>query len=203
MPMTGVSESDRVLHEIAASLWKMQKCGTVESRSKRFDGYEEHIALDLDFAAIVACAVTAGDPSRGGRWPPINGDIKRQGVRLVELNTDRAYVNSPVVAEVVASGGTVFAKPWGQRSNRPGLFSKHDFKIHLRSKTIACPAGGVEPFEPGATVQFDPKLAALASFALNAPKRHRAVVERYPLPSTSLDSDSSERSNEAARAALT
>src|SRR5204863_1929074 len=40
---------------------------------------------------------------------------------------------------------------------RPGLFSKLDFKIDLRSKTITCPAGEVEPFAAGATVEFDPE----------------------------------------------
>ncbi len=72
------------------------------------------------------------------------------------MHIDRAYVNSPVVDDVVATGGTVFAKPWGQ-PRRLGLFSKHDFKLDLRSKTITCPAGEVEPFTPGATVEFDPE----------------------------------------------
>lgn len=128
-----------------------------KSRSKRFDGYKEHIARDLDFSAIVACAVTPANRPEEEGAPLINGDIKRQGLRLIELHIDRAYVNSPVVDEVIDNGGTVFAKPWGQRSHRSGLFSKHDFKIDLRSKTITCPAGEVEPFEPGATVEFDPE----------------------------------------------
>jgi hypothetical protein len=84
-------------------------------------------------------------------------DIERQKRRLVELHIDRAYVNSPVVDDVIAAGGTVFAKPWAQRPHRPGLFSKKDFTIDLRTKTITCPAGEVEPFAPGATVQFDPE----------------------------------------------
>lgn len=127
-----------------------------KSSSKRFDGYKEHIARDLDFPAIVACAVTpANRPEEEGALP-ISSDIKGQNLRLVELHIDRAYVNSPVVDDVVATGGTVFAKPWGQ-PRRLGLFSKHDFKLDLRSKTITCPAGEVEPFTPGATVEFDPE----------------------------------------------
>ncbi|MFC1643288.1 transposase [Myxococcota bacterium] len=39
----------------------------------------------------------------------------------------------------------------------PKLFSQRDFKLDLRSKTITCPAGQVEPFEPGETVEFDPE----------------------------------------------
>jgi hypothetical protein len=37
------------------------------------------------------------------------------------------------------------------------LFTKADFKIDLRTKTITCPHGQVEPFEPGDTVEFDPE----------------------------------------------
>ena len=128
-----------------------------KSRSKRFDGYKEHIARDLDFPAIVACAVTPANRPEEQGAVPIAEDIRQQKLRLVELHIDRAYVNSPVVDEVYASGGTVLAKPWGQRARRPGLFTKGDFKIDLRAKTITCPAGQVEPFEPGDTVEFDPE----------------------------------------------
>lgn len=128
-----------------------------KSKSKRFDGYKEHIARDLDFPVIVACAVTPANRPEEEGARPISDDIKRQRLQLVELHIDRAYVNSPVVDEVVTAGGSVFAKPWGQRSHRPGLFSKGAFKIDLRSKLITCPAGEVEPFVPGETVEFDPE----------------------------------------------
>jgi Transposase DDE domain/Transposase domain (DUF772) len=135
-----------------------------KSRSKRFDGYKEHIARDLDFPAIVACAVTpANRPEEEGALP-IAEDIERQRLRLEELHIDRAYVNSPVVDDVFASGGTVFAKPWGQRAHRPGLFTKGDFWIDLRAKTITCPDGQVEPFQPGETVEFDPEACGACPF---------------------------------------
>jgi len=134
-----------------------------KSRSKRFDGYKEHVARDLDFPAIVACAVTPANRPEEQGAAPIAEDIQRQKLRLVELHIDRAYVNSPVVDEVFTSGGAVFAKPWGQRAHRPGLFTKGDFKIDLRAKTITCPAGEVEPFEPGDTVEFDPEACGACS----------------------------------------
>ncbi|MEM9692080.1 MAG: IS1182 family transposase [Myxococcota bacterium] len=129
-----------------------------KSRSKRFDGYKEHIARDLDVPVIVACAVTPANRPEEQGARPISDDIARQGLALQEMHIDRAYVNSPVVAEVLARGGTVLAKPWGIRPARPGLFSKADFRIDLRSHTITCPAGEVESFEPGGdTVHFDPE----------------------------------------------
>ena len=65
-------------------------------------------------------------------------------------------MNSPVVDTVQREGGAVFSKPWGVRARSPELFSKRDFKIDVRANTVTCPAGQVEPFEPGETVQFDP-----------------------------------------------
>lgn len=129
-----------------------------KSRSKRFDGYKEHIARDLDVPAIVACSVTPANRPEEQGARPIADDIGRQGLTIREVHIDRAYVNSPVVGEVLARGGTVLAKPWTIRPARPGLFSKADFRIDLRSNTITCPAGEVESFEPGGdTVHFDPE----------------------------------------------
>ena len=134
-----------------------------KSKTKRFDGYKEHIARDLDFPAIVACAVTPANRPEEEGAVPIAEDIRRQKLRLVELHIDRAYVNSPVVDDVLEMGGTVLAKPWGQRAHRPGLFTKNDFKIDLRSQTLTCPAGEVEQFEPGETVEFDPEACGACS----------------------------------------
>jgi hypothetical protein len=128
-----------------------------KSKSKRFDGYKEHIARDLDLPLIAACAVTAANRPEEEGAAPIAEDIAHQGLQLTELHIDRAYVNSPVVGDVLESGGKVFAKPWGVRARIPGMFSKRDFKIDLRAETITCPAGQIEPFEPGDTVEFDPE----------------------------------------------
>lgn len=128
-----------------------------KSRSKRFDGFKEHIARDLDVPAILACAVTPANRPEELGARPISDDIERQGFRVHEAHIDRAYVHSPVMEEVVARGGAVLAKPWALRPARPGLFSKADFHINLRTHTITCPAGQVESFEPGGdTVHFDP-----------------------------------------------
>jgi hypothetical protein len=127
-----------------------------KSRSKRFDGYKEHIARDLDRPVIVACSVTAANRPEEEGAPPIAEDIQRQGLTLRELYIDRAYVNSPVVDAVQRDGGAVFSKPWGVRARSPELFSKRDFKIDVRANVVTCPAGQVESFESGKTVEFDP-----------------------------------------------
>jgi len=136
-----------------------------KSRSKRFDGYKEHIARVLDHPAIVACAVTPANRPEEEGAAPLLADLEHGGFSLAEVHIDRAYVNSPVVSSVLGAGGAVFCKPWALRA-RPGMYSKADFRIDLRAKTITCPAGEVEPFEPGDTVQFDPE--SCGSCALRA-----------------------------------
>lgn len=134
-----------------------------KSKSKRFDGYKEHIARDLDASVIVACAVTPANVPEEQGAEPIAQDIQSQGYEIVQLLIDRAYVNSPATSAVLKSGGEVLSKPWQQRPPAPGLFSKTDFKIDLRSKIIRCPAGEIEPFEPGTTVHFDPEACGACS----------------------------------------
>jgi hypothetical protein len=129
-----------------------------KSRSKRFDGYKEHIARDLQSMAIVACAVTPANRPEEEGAAPLGADIHHQGFHLAEVHIDRAYVNSLLVTSTRERGGKVFAKPWALRPAQPGLYSKADFAIDLRRQTVTCPAGQVEPFELGTTVHFDPEV---------------------------------------------
>jgi len=129
-----------------------------KSRSKRFNGYKEHIALDLDASAILACAVTPANQPEEEAAAPLADDIHRQDLSIDELSIDRAYVNSALVASMVEDGRSVLSKPWAQRALKPGLFSKADFLVDLRTMTVTCPANEVEPFELGETVHFDPEV---------------------------------------------
>jgi len=129
-----------------------------KSRSKRFNGYKQHIAVDVDANLINACAVTPANRPEEEATPALKADVDRQGGRRIgELLIDRAYVNSSLVVDVRAAGGEILAKPWAMR-NRHDLFSKSEFKINMRDRTITCPAGQVETFEPGDVVEFDPEV---------------------------------------------
>lgn len=128
-----------------------------KSRSKRFNGYKQHLAADMDTGLISACAITPANRPEEEAMPALQIDIDQQGRRIGELSIDRAYINSTMVSDVIAAGGDVVAKPWAARNIRKGLFTKADFKIDMRSRTITCPAGQVEGFEPGDVVEFDPE----------------------------------------------
>lgn len=129
-----------------------------KSKSKRFNGYKEHIASDVDTGLILSCAVTPANRPEEEAADDLFADIGMQNRRVSSMHIDRAYLNSNPVKELVAANGDVICKPWPTRNYRPGLFSKADFKIDVRSNTITCPAGEVEDFEPGQVVQFDPEV---------------------------------------------
>ncbi len=127
-----------------------------KSKSKRFNGYKEHLAADLDSDLILACAITPANRPEEEAMPQLQGDMARQKIKTGKLNIDRAYINSSFVDDVEADGGEVLCKPWSGKNSRADMFNKTDFKIDLRSNTITCPAGQLEHFEPGQTVEFNP-----------------------------------------------
>jgi hypothetical protein len=126
-----------------------------KSKSKRFNGYKRHIATDLDTDLILACAVTPANRPEEEAAPILIADLERQGRRIAEMHVDRGYIASPVVGEVIVDGGDVICKPWVPRNGK--LFTKADFKINMRDRTITCPAGEVERIDLGADVEFDPQ----------------------------------------------
>jgi hypothetical protein len=127
-----------------------------KTKSKRFNGYKEHVASELDEGLILACAITPANVPEEEAGPPMKEDIERQGFEIKSLDIDRGYLNSSIVDEVEANGGQVYCKPWPTKNSQAGMFSKTDFSINMRDKTITCPAGEVEPFMPGQIVAFDP-----------------------------------------------
>lgn len=128
-----------------------------KSASKRFNGYKEHIAADLDTTLVLACAVTPANRPEDEATAVLADDLQRLGVRIRELSIDRAYVNSELARAVDAAGGEVLAKPWRVQNTNGDLFIKTDFKIDIRRGLLTCPAGQVERFEPGDVVEFDPE----------------------------------------------
>jgi hypothetical protein len=124
-----------------------------KSKHKRFNGYKRHVATDLDDDLILACAVTPANRPEDEAAAPLKADIERQKLGPIdELSIDRGYLSSPVVSAIRKAGGTVLCRPWALPNGE--LFSKQDFKLNLRDKTITCPGGHTEPFRLGSVVEF-------------------------------------------------
>jgi hypothetical protein len=128
-----------------------------KSKSKRFNGYKQHVGTDLDSELILTCAVTPANRPEEEAATALSADLTRLRLVPAELFIDRAYVNSVLTESVAERGGRVVCKPWRGAGPKPGFFGKRDFNVNVRDGTITCPAGEVEPFEPGAVVHFDPE----------------------------------------------
>ena len=71
----------------------------------------------------------------------------------------------------------MLCKPWVARNRN--LFTKADFVINMRNRTIECPAGEVEYFQPGSVVEFDPdacgRCAQRARCTMASPSSGRTI----------------------------
>jgi len=124
-----------------------------KSRSRKFNGYKRHVAVDLATGLILACAVRPANHAESDAAEDMADDIKAQGREIDELYIDRGYLASPLVTEVDRRG-EIICRPWPLNNNK-GLFTKADFNINVRDKTITCPAGQKMPIEFGKIVKFD------------------------------------------------
>jgi hypothetical protein len=149
-----------------------------KSKSKRFDGYKQHVSTHVDAQLVMACAVTPANRPEDEAAPELSADMARMSLAPDELQIDRAYINSVLVEQA----GTVVCRPWRGHNGTTGLFGKKDFKINVRDGTITCPAGQVEPFEPGHEVNFDPDICGACSLRTQCTKaasgRGRTVMMR-------------------------
>lgn len=127
-----------------------------KSKTRAFNGYKSHLAADLDTRLILACALTPANRPEGEALFDLSFDLLRAADRPIgEAHVDRGYVGAPLIAALVANGVDLVSKPW-PANRASGLFTKRDFAIDLRNKTITCPAGQRQPFVLGQTVDFDP-----------------------------------------------
>jgi len=131
-----------------------------KSKSKRFNGYKQHIANDIDTELIMACSVTPANRPEGEGAAAIEGDIAHYPERnkVTEVFIDRGYVQSEFVANAKDEGAAIFCRPWNPRNGE--FFSKRDFKINMRLRTITCPSGESEKFKLGQVVEFNPEKCA-------------------------------------------
>ncbi|TKC88484.1 IS1182 family transposase [Polyangium fumosum] len=128
-----------------------------KSKSKRFNGYKQHIANDLDTELILACSVTPANRPEGEGADALKEDLARYPDRneAAEVFIDRGYVRSEFVEDARSAGAAILCRPWNPRNGE--LFAKRDFNINVRLRTITCPAGETETFTLGQVVEFDPE----------------------------------------------
>jgi hypothetical protein len=155
----GIRIADKVAKDRRISVEDEEMRHGRKSKTKRIDGYKRHIASDLDSGAVVACEVTPANVPEKEALSVLKDDLERQDVSFGELAIDRGYMGSPVVADLIDGGVPVLCKPW--KRDNGGFFTKEDFDLNLRDKTITCPDGVTVKFEFGKTVRFSSDDCAL------------------------------------------
>jgi Transposase DDE domain/Transposase domain (DUF772) len=149
-----------------------------KTKSKRFNGYKRHLAIDLDTLLVLAIAVLPANRPEDEAAPSLVTDITAQGLTIGSLYIDRAYINAPVVDEILARRGTVVCRPWLAKNG--DHFAKSDFKFNMRDRTITCPAGEQQPIVLGAKVEFPSEVCRVCELRANctdaAPDRGRSVA---------------------------
>ena len=150
-----------------------------KSKSQKINGYKEHIGVDIDTGLVLACAVTPANRPEATAIAPLGADLAHYPERsaIAELHIDRAYLAAEETRRLAANDTEIVSKPWPRREGEH--FSKHDFLIHLRKKTITCPAGHSEHFTLGTVVAFDAATCAAcpqrSQCTSAAPERGRTV----------------------------
>jgi len=122
-----------------------------KSRRQLFDGYKRHVLRDLDTGLVRAVAVTPANIPEATATDAIMADLAPQGVTLVELDIDRAYLSSQLVRQR-PEGLEINCKAWPVRNG--GRFPKTAFAMDWERGLLTCPNQVTMPFEPGGTVHF-------------------------------------------------
>ena len=149
-----------------------------KTKSKRFNGYKRHLAIDLDTLLILAIAVLPANRPEDEAAPGLVADITSQGLSIGALYIDRGYINTPIVDDLLARRGVVVCRPWIARNG--DLFAKSAFKLNMRDRTITCPAGEQQLISLGAKIEFPAETCRACPLRAKctdaAPDRGRSVA---------------------------
>ncbi len=111
-----------------------------KSKSRLFNGYKRHVAVELDHGLVLAVTARPANEPEADAAEDLRDDIKVFG-NVDELHIDRGYLASAWVDHLHSAGVPVVAKPWAA-GNR-GLLPKSAFRIELNQGTVTCPEGAV------------------------------------------------------------
>lgn len=125
-----------------------------KSRSKAFNGFKQHVLVDVDRKLVLACAVVGANRREHEAMPALREDLGRYEVTVGEVLVDRGYTTIEFAQVASRNGWTVLSKP-RQMPPNGGRFTKRDFVFKLRDRTVTCPAGQTQGFVLGEQIRFD------------------------------------------------
>lgn len=125
-----------------------------KSRTKAFNGFKQHVLVDVDRTLVLACAVVGANRREHEAMPALHADLERYDTIVDEVLVDRGYTTVEFSEVADRNRWRVLSKPRQMPPNQ-GRFTKRDFAFNLRDRTVTCPAGQTQPFTPGTQVRFD------------------------------------------------
>jgi hypothetical protein len=120
------------------------------SSSKTFNGFTEHLALELDSTVTREVVVCPANHPEHEAVELLAAELEK-GPGLFQLDIDLGYLASPRMAHWAAQGVHIMARPWPQSGP---LFTKDDFTLDFPHGTVTCPNGQTVPMVPGKDAQF-------------------------------------------------
>src|SRR5712691_6600693 len=121
-----------------------------QSSSKTFNGFKEHVALDLDSKVTREVVVCPANRPEHEAVELLAEELEK-GAGLFQLDIDLGDMASPRMAQWAAQGVHIIARPWPQSGL---LFTKDDFTLDFPHGTVTCPNGQTVPMVPGKDAQF-------------------------------------------------
>jgi IS5 family transposase len=121
-----------------------------KSRSEYRDGYKAHVAVEPDTGIVTGASLTpasAGDGPAGVKL--LNDEDGRR-----EVYADSAYGSGEARAEIRRRGHDAVIKPIPLRPAVPGGFTRDDFVVDHRGRTVTCPGGHTVPISPSGAATF-------------------------------------------------
>lgn len=107
-----------------------------KSKTKLFNGYKRHIAISNNL--IVATAVVPANAQEHQAAAGLLDGVAQHG-SIAVVDIDRGYLASAAIAKLHEQGVVINSKPWVPRNK--GRFTKLDFVIDARRRTVTCPNG--------------------------------------------------------------
>ena len=117
-----------------------------KSKSRLFNGYKRHVAVDLDHGLILAVTARPANEPEADATTELQRDVEVYGT-VTEMNIDRGYLASRWIDALDTAGVPIVAKPW-HATNR-GLHPKSAFRIDLVRGDVTCPQGDVATIRKG------------------------------------------------------
>jgi IS5 family transposase len=163
--------ADRVISVVDPDARHMHK-----SRSSYRDGYKAHLAVEPETGLVCAAALT---PANAADGPTGIGLLAGEAPGLQVLG-DAAYGGGEGRAALRAAGHAQTIKPIPLRAAVPGGFTRDDFAVDLRAKTVTCPAGHTVAITPADKAIFDWRCGPCPLRARCTTAKHGRTLNLHP-----------------------